>query len=362
MFYKFILCFLEEEHQEEEELYVDIYVVDNSLDMTNYDKPITKFLRNLWTSYTPTLKKTFFVELSEKSLTTYDSLLFHSAGKTEVFYSLTKNHETAGADKDSFFWLNVELGHDKQVYTREYQKISTALAKVFGVLNIIFILGRLIIYPYSRLAFYLEGIHLVTRNSESDIRASDKEAAKNTKFVEGPKYFSLRNVWRLFFSSKSLPNQDVNNYFQIFKSSIEVKSIFYHFLEFKKLLLVVFDQDQQTVFHSLPRYIARAGDNISKRSSSNLASFLELEKFGLNEPLSFQSRYSKKIYGHLQTSLQRLKKVRDKDLFNRRILEYADRFNVPCSGVSWQSNKKRERAKKSEMSFSTPSEWKIIAI
>ena len=251
--------------------------MDNSLDMTNYRNPITKFLRNLWTSYTPKVKKTIFVELSEKSLTTYDSLLFHSAGKSEAFYSLTKNHETIGADNDSFFWLNVELGHDKQVYTREYQKISTALAKVFGVLNIIFILGRLIIFPYSKLAFYLEGIGLVIKNSAIGSKMNGNENLSKKTSPDGEKQFSVKNVWRMFFSSNSLKGQDVNDYLQVFKSALEVKSIFYHFLEFKKLLLVIFDNDQQIVFHSLPRYISR--NNNEKTSSANIASFLELKDF-----------------------------------------------------------------------------------
>ncbi len=89
--------------------------------MGNYLEPVVKFLRNIWGVHSPNIPKTIYLEISEKTLKTFDSLLFHGQEKTDVFYSLTKNYETIGTGDDSFFLLNFQLGHSKEVYTREYE-------------------------------------------------------------------------------------------------------------------------------------------------------------------------------------------------------------------------------------------------
>ena len=99
--------------------------------MGNYLEPVVKFLRNIWSYHTPNISKTIQVEISQRYIKTYDSLLFSSPEKTEVFYSLMKNHETIGSGDDSLVLLNIQIGHDQEVYTREYEKISTSLAKLF---------------------------------------------------------------------------------------------------------------------------------------------------------------------------------------------------------------------------------------
>ena len=303
-----------------------MYIVDNSLDMSNYRDPIKKFLRNVWSPHTPQIPKTIYVELSDIILTTFDSLIFHSAGKSEEFHSLTKQHETIGTGNDCFFLLNVQLGHDREVYTREYQKISTALGKVFGVLNVVMIIGHLVIYPYCRLAFFLEGIRLVINNSESELLKRKKNVI-DEDLGAGLK-LSLVKAWKLLLSPKKHSDPHLDGYFQVFKNSLEIKSIFYHFLEFKKLLLVVFDRDQQTLFHCLPRYISRNTDKeINKR---RVASFLNLEEYDLKDELNAESFNSKALRATIQKSFRNLKRVKEKDNFTLRILDFMACFEIPA--------------------------------
>lgn len=144
--------------------------------MSDYLQPVLKFLRNIWLNHTPNISKTVHLEMSERTLTTFDSLLFRSPEKLEVFYSLNKNYETVGTGDESFITLNIEIGHEKEVYTREYEKISTPLAKVFGVLNLIILIGRLLIQPYCRLNFFIEGMNLVKKNSDSVTPKNNNES------------------------------------------------------------------------------------------------------------------------------------------------------------------------------------------
>ena len=246
---------------------------------------------------------------------------------------MTKQHETVGTGNDCFFLLNIQLGHDRQVYTREYQKISDALAKVFGVLKTMSIFGYIFIIPYSRLAFFLEGINLVIDNSQSVVLPKKCGASQSTKGQGKNIRVTSKSVWKLYFSYESLTDLTLDRYFQIFKSALEIKSTFYHFLEFKKLLLILFDRDQQTLFHSLPRYISRIKENVLyvNNRKSKLASFLELEDYNLNLEggNNKMNRKSGKLKEYLEKSVEVLKNREEKDKLSLRILAYYNNYNIP---------------------------------
>ena len=144
-------------------MYLQVYFEDKSFDPTNYEKPFTPFLRNLyWLIGSHVWKNTHLYLKEVEILTDSGAISTDYSSENEIKY------DTSDADMmvnfgslettDRLFVLNLYCSEKKDTYKRVYDKIQNILAQVGGVSKIILGLGLILSNFYNSYAYVLKMI------------------------------------------------------------------------------------------------------------------------------------------------------------------------------------------------------------
>lgn len=138
---------LEEKKIEEFYLYqgIEINIIDNEIDVSNYSSPVKKFIYTITNGMFNDTFTQNHLNYNPALVRTHSGFFFDSL-KEEVSYAYYKNEKITTLTGKSrilcafYFWMQNRL----QIYDRSYRKIQDILAKIGGVINVIFSFSFLI--------------------------------------------------------------------------------------------------------------------------------------------------------------------------------------------------------------------------
>ncbi len=180
----------------------DLYFIDNYIDVTNYKKPIYKFIQSISGTMNNLEIPIYHLLFYPLRIITHSHILSNSYFCENSFLFDVKEPKIREHDyysiADFAFWM----GNNFEIYERTYKKIQNVLAELGGIIKIFFLCAEIINYPYNKF--------VILSDATNFIIAQAKNEKKKISFTYG-NFFSLLNQKDIKKQSYSLKNNYINN-------------------------------------------------------------------------------------------------------------------------------------------------------
>ena len=180
----------------------DLYFIDNYIDVTNYKKPIYKFIQSISGTMNNLDIPIYHLLFYPLRIITHSHILSNSYFCENSFLFDVKEPKIRESDyysiADFAFWM----GNNFEIYERTYKKIQHVLAELGGIIKIFILCAEIINYPYNKF--------VILSDATNFIIAQAKNEKKKISFTYG-NFFSLLNQKDIKKQSYSLKNNYINN-------------------------------------------------------------------------------------------------------------------------------------------------------
>jgi hypothetical protein len=260
-------------------LYINIYHQSLQVNAKNYNNPIKKFRALSFFRLETTLYKEIEFYLQKHNILTDSGIIFPDFIQTHSEIGILNVNVDVSLNKDNLIaLLNLYLTSDIKIYNRSYIKVQTIFANLGGIINILFLVGKIIITSIMTKNFKLKLINTFFATKNLKLEKVNKFVTPMSK--EKDLHSSIRpnsiNVLCLRDNAKI----DVDNY---------IKSIQMQKLKFSKIEMLqnLFDfkkckkKDKFVIFEQGMKYLNNFTDLISL--VKHMEDLLKMKYLLLNE-------------------------------------------------------------------------------
>ncbi len=182
--------------------YFGIFTSDISVDPENYNKPVSLYGINSYTSILPNMNKDIWVYIKNIDIVTDDGIFFPKK-KKENYHGFDKITECTSDNINSdytFMKIMIRSSSSKIVYTRNYKKIGTIFADISACSKLIVIFGKIlsnlvdrVYYRHYILSFFDSNErklkkYLTTKNNQSiHFKNKDNTLIKQNNYLGKPR-------------------------------------------------------------------------------------------------------------------------------------------------------------------------------
>ena len=181
----------------------DLYFVDNYIDVTNYKKPIYKFIQSISGTMNNLDIPIYHLLFYPLRIITHAHILTNSYFCENSFLFDVKEPKTRESDyysiADFAFWM----GNNFEIYERTYKKIQHVLAELGGIIKIFILCAEIINYPYNKFVILSDATNFITVQAKNE--------KKKISFSYYGNIFSSLNQKDFKKQSYSLKNNYINS-------------------------------------------------------------------------------------------------------------------------------------------------------
>ena len=185
----------------------DLYFIDNYIDVTNYKKPIYKFIQSISGTMNNLEIPIYHLLFYPLRIITHSHILTNSYFYENSFLFDVKEPKTRESDyysiADFAFWM----GNNFEIYERTYKKIQNVLAELGGIIKIFILCAEIINYPYNKFVILSDATNFIANQAKNE--------KKKISFSYYGNFFSSLNQKDFKKQSNSLKNNYINNIPQI---------------------------------------------------------------------------------------------------------------------------------------------------
>ena len=266
------------------EKYFSFWIEDNNFDLTNYERPVSSRIKNIFRTIEGKKAKIMKVHMKKTTLLLDKGLIYNDAEEINTYCLGDIDVDTVSSET-KIFGLFLYSSEIREVFQRRYQKLFDVLAGLGGVLNVLLIVGSVLVkffYDWKMNELIMNKFYFFASNLSNfslhkskltqlsriakyiNIRRKQSEFSENIIKYPTPnenKKLLLSLYERLVLCLKRKRNRNQKEmmyleYLQKSNQKLDLIEILRKLDEIEKLKLIIFDEKQLEVFNSLAkRYI-----------------------------------------------------------------------------------------------------------
>ena len=190
-------------------LFISFTVVDNYIDVLNYENPINKFLYSITSGISSDSYSTNNVNFFPTLIRSYQGLLMNDYVE-EISYSFHQNSKSNTLSENTkilgsfYFWIQ----NSQQYYERHYKKLTDVFSSIGGSASATFMIAKLINSFITRFIILLDTQELIFNIKKNNYKY--KKIMKRPSLGKFIGEFSLKNV-RILREGRNLHHHHNNN-------------------------------------------------------------------------------------------------------------------------------------------------------
>ena len=190
-------------------LFISFTVVDNYIDVLNYENPINKFLYSITSGISSDSYSTNNVNFFPTLIRSYQGLLMNDYVE-EISYSFHQNSKSNTLSENTkilgsfYFWIQ----NSQQYYERHYKKLTDVFSSIGGSASATFMIAKLINSFITKFIILLDTQELIFNIKKNNYKY--KKIMKRPSLGKFIGEFSLKNV-RILREGRNLHHHHNNN-------------------------------------------------------------------------------------------------------------------------------------------------------
>jgi len=190
-------------------LFISFTVVDNYIDVLNYENPINKFLYSITSGISSDSYSTNNVNFVPTLIRSYQGLLMNDYVE-EISYSFHQNSKSNTLSENTkilgsfYFWIQ----NSKQYYERHYKKLTDVFSSIGGSASATFMIAKLINSFITKFIILLDTQELIFNIKKNNYKY--KKIIKRPSLGKFIEEFSLKNV-RILHKGRNLHHHHHHN-------------------------------------------------------------------------------------------------------------------------------------------------------
>ena len=146
----------------------DLYFIDNYIDVSNYKKPLNKFIQCVSGTMNNIDIPIYHLLFYPLRIITHANILTNGFFYENSFYFDVKEPKNRESDfysiADFAFWM----GNNFEIYERTYKKLQNVLAELGGIIKIFFLCAEIINYPFNKYVILANVTSFITTQAKNE--------------------------------------------------------------------------------------------------------------------------------------------------------------------------------------------------
>ena len=194
----------------------DLYFIDNYIDVSNYKKPIIKFIQSISGTMNNLDIPIYHLLFNPLRIITHAGMLTNSYFSENSFLFDVKEPKSRDSDHYSIADFAFWIGNNFEIYDRNYKKLQNVLADLGGIIKIVILCAEIINQPYNNYVILRNTITFLCEESKTEQKVISTTINKKN-----------RNLFTSVITQKDLKiraNSEMkNNYLNIYDLSSKQK-------------------------------------------------------------------------------------------------------------------------------------------
>jgi hypothetical protein len=306
--------------------YINIYYQSLQVNAKNYNNPFKKVSALSYFLLETSFHKQLNFYFQKTNILSDSGIIFPDFIQTHSQIGFLNVDIDVSLSKDSqIILIEIYFSHNIKYYNRSYIKIQTIFANLGGIINILFLLGKLTIISLMRKKYKLKLINTFFQTENLKLEKVNNDTTQFSKEKENQSSIRPTNILCL----KDNSNRDIDNYLRSSKTQklkftkIEILKSLFHFNKCRI-------NDKDLMFNQGLKYLTNFTDLISV--VKQIGELLKIKNLLFNEnqliALDFFSRMSFKG-GQINHALESINTMKiQKGEIKDRLLKTIKYFNI----------------------------------
>ena len=160
----------------------DLYFIDNYIDVSNYKKPLNKFIQSISGTMNNLDIPIYHLLFNPLRIITHASMLTNSYFSENSFLFDVKEPKSRDSDNYSIADFAFWIGNNFEIYDRYYKKLQNVLADLGGIIKIFILCAEIINYPYNKYVILYDATNFIATHAKNEKKKISTSISQHSYF------------------------------------------------------------------------------------------------------------------------------------------------------------------------------------